>query len=687
MRRLAVFISALCVAFSLPAQTSAREEILDSLAYGSLNRMRFSNAVDNALYVMDIDDDRPTIEYAVFTYARQQMRERLQELSDTELRSLVGYVTSEPYRCLHSASLWNSFLCLLYDVVDSSVGKYPAIGLEINDSAYIDKADRLIGVMSLAEAVSSYVHNGRANIALAVQKRSAYLTAFDRMSRKADEIFKMTLLDYLSHEDLDYLLAFPQTDTGRKVSGIYGGIVGDFNYFLNEFLADPYHQSYALTPVRSGDPLHDRLVSLQPAMMSIADTSSREAILDFVVRVREVPLPYSSMKSETAKVEVEGGTYSGQVRNGRPHGKGTVFFTDGSREAGTYRDGLKNGFVAYYPADGGEIMQVWAQGRLVEPQSVGKLPDGSIPSVPLDKGMPYGYGACMKGNDTYIGQFVDGRLNGHGSVTGPDANPFYVETSVYGTFRNDMCEKGTRLQKGYTGTRKFQGRFYPDGCLDGEMTYYDSLGVLKNYRKGFIISDEKLDGPGIAIVYLDSLSSERRGTFVKGDLYGDAATVRTVLTDNGMTSSLRAEGLFWKNFPWTVKRTVETFTGIPVETGKARVLYSSGVRIVTRGTDSLSVVCEGAFEDNDLKAGRVSVSDGTWMEGEFSGGVQINGTARAVDKYSTIYEGEIMDGKYHGHGKCTYKDGTYFVGRFEKGSRRGGKHYSATGKLLKVLSD
>lgn len=75
------------------------------------------------------------------------------------------------------------------------------------------------------------------------------------------------------------------------------------------------------------------------------------------------------------------------------------------------------------------------------------------------------------------------------------------------------------------------------------------------------------------------------------------------------------------------------------------------------------------------------------MEGEFSGGVQINGTARAVDKYSTIYEGEIMDGKYHGHGKCTYKDGTYFVGRFEKGSRRGGKHYSATGKLLKVLSD
>lgn len=687
MRRLLVFVYALCIAFSLPAQTSAREDLLDSLAYGSLNRMRFSNAVDNALFVMTVDEDRPTMEYAVFTHARRQMRERLQELSDTELRSLVGYVTSGPYRCLHSASLWNSFLSMLYDVVDSSVGKYPAIGLEINDAAYVDKADRLIGVMGLSEAVSSYVHNGRANIALAVPKGSAYLTAFDRMSRKAEDVFKMTLLDYLSHEDLDYLLAFPQTDTGRKTAGLFGGIVGDFNHFLNEFLSDAYHQSYALTPVRFGDPLHTRLVSLQPAMMSIADSSCREDILDFVVRVREVPLPYSAMKHEPATMEVEGGTYSGQVRNGRPHGKGTVFYADGSREAGMYRDGLKNGFVVYYPVDGGDVMQVWAQGRLVEPQSVGKLPDGSVPAVPLVKGMPYGYGVCMKGNDTYVGQFVDGRLNGYGSVTGPDANPFFEETVVYGTFRNDRCEKGTRLQKRYSGTREFKGRFYHDECLDGEMSYYDSLGVLKSYRKGFIISDEKLEGPGVDMVYMDSLSTEKRGTFVKGDLYGDAVVVRTVLMDNGMTSSLKTEGLFWKNFPWQVRRAEETFTGIPVEPGKARVLYSSGVRVVTRGTDSLSVVCEGVFEDNDLKDGRVTVSDGTWMEGEFSGGVQLNGTARSVDKYSTVYEGEIKDGKYHGHGTCTYKDGTYFVGRFEKGSRRGGKHYSAAGKLLKVIPD
>lgn len=688
MRRLFMLLSALCATLALSAQTPERNVMHDSLAYGSLNRLRFSNAVDNVMYVMNGTDERTVYEYAVFTYAHKQMCDRFSALSDEELLSLVGYVTSEPFRCLNSTSLWSSFVNLLYDVVDSSVGNYPAVRLEVNDKEYADKAERLIEMMGLSDAVSSYVRNCRASMALSLSKGSGYLTAFDRMSRQADKVFVQTLIDYFDHEDLDYLLAYPETETGRKVSDLCGGKIRDFNMFLDVFLADIHHQGYAMTAFRRLDPLYDKIAATEHEVMSIADGAQREDVIDLAVRLREIPFPYKSPRSDTARLELAAGRYEGQVRDGMPHGKGIMTLADGSREVGTYKYGLKNGFVITSSAEKGQVTQVWASGKLVEPQSLGMLADGSVPSVPLVNGMPYGYGACIKGDDTYIGHFVDGRLNGLGSITGPDdLDPICEEKVVYGTFCNDRCEKGTRLQKYKSGRREFKGKFYHDDCLEGELSYYDSLGAVRRYRKGFITYNDMLDGPGIDIVRMDSLSTERRGTFVKGHLYGDAVNVRTILLENGMTSSLRVEGLFWMDSPWQIRRTVETFTGIPVEAGKARVLRSCGVRIVTRGTDSLSVTCEGTFGDDSLLEGRVSVSDGTWMEGEFSGGVQLNGTTRAVDKYSTIYEGEVKDGNYHGQGKCIYKDGTYFVGRFEKGSRRGGKHYSASGKLLKVLPD
>lgn len=688
MRRLFMLLSALCAALALSAQIPERGVLHDSLAYGSLNRLRFSNAVDNVMYVMNGTDERTVYEYAVFTYAHKQMCDRFSALSDEELLSLVGYVTSEPFRCLNSTSLWSAFVNLLFDVVDSSVGNYPAVRLEVNDKEYADKAERLIEMMGLSDAVSSYVRNCRTSMALTLSKGSGYLTAFDRMSRQADKVFVQTLIDYLDHEDLDYLLAYPETETGRKVADLCGGKVRDFNMFMDVFLADILHQGYAKTAFRRLDPLYDKMAAIKHEIMSIADGAQREDVIDLAVRLREIPFPYKSPRSETARLELAEGRYEGQVRDGMPHGKGIMTLADGTREIGTYKYGLKNGFVITSSAEKGQLTQVWASGKLVEPQSLGMLADGSVPSVPLVNGMPYGYGACMKGGDTYIGQFVDGRLNGIGSITGrDDLDPLCEEKVVCGTFCNDMCEKGTRLEKYKSGRREFKGKFYHDDCLEGELSYYDSLGAVRRYRKGFITCNDMLDGPGIDIVRMDSLSTERRGTFVNGHLYGDAVNVRTILLKNGMTSSLKVEGLFWMDSPWQIRRTVETFTGIPVEAGKARVLHSCGVRVVTRGTDSLSVICEGTFGDDSLLEGRVSVSDGTWMEGEFSGGVQLNGTTRAVDKYSTIYEGEVKDGKYHGQGKCIYKDGTYFVGRFEKGNRRGGKHYSASGKLLKVLPD
>ena len=126
------------------------------------------------------------------------------------------------------------------------------------------------------------------------------------------------------------------------------------------------------------------------------------------------------------------------------------------------------------------------------------------------------------------------------------------------------------------------------------------------------------------------------------------------------------------------------FENLPVEKGVARIVRAAGVKIMVRGVSSVEVTCKGIFDGQTLVEGKVTVSDGNWMEGRFEDGVQISGRARTLDKYGTIYTGDIKNGYPHGNGKCVYKNGTWFEGKFANGNRMGGTHYSADGRVIRV---
>ena len=98
----------------------------------------------------------------------------------------------------------------------------------------------------------------------------------------------------------------------------------------------------------------------------------------------------------------------------------------------------------------------------------------------------------------------------------------------------------------------------------------------------------------------------------------------------------------------------------------------------------LKVVCKGRFKGDNLIEGKVTMSDGNWLEGVFEDGVLIQGRGKTVDKYRVVYEGDIKNGYPHGSGKCYYSNGTWFEGKFAWGSRMDGTHYSATGEVIKV---
>ena len=105
---------------------------------------------------------------------------------------------------------------------------------------------------------------------------------------------------------------------------------------------------------------------------------------------------------------------------------------------------------------------------------------------------------------------------------------------------------------------------------------------------------------------------------------------------------------------------------------------------MVRGMSSVEVTCTGRFKGEIMTYGKVSVSDGTWLEGTFEDGVLIKGKGKTLDKYGTVYVGDIKNGFPHGQGKCTYTDGTWFKGNFASGNRMDGVHYAADGKVIKV---
>ena len=54
-----------------------------------------------------------------------------------------------------------------------------------------------------------------------------------------------------------------------------------------------------------------------------------------------------------------------------------------------------------------------------------------------------------------------------------------------------------------------------------------------------------------------------------------------------------------------------------------------------------------------------------------------------IQPNGSIYEGDWLNNKQHGHGKKTYKDGNVYEGDWKKGKRHGkGKLIDFTGKLI-----
>lgn len=239
--------------------------------------------------------------------------------------------------------------------------------------------------------------------------------------------------------------------------------------------------------------------------------------------------------------------------------------------------------------------------------------------------------------------------------------------TMQGSFDSNAFKKG-RIS--YSDGSWFEGVFGRSGLMEGRM--------YRKYSDGSSYIGECLDGKCHGdgeMHYCDGTSYV--GKFEYGSPAGASSKESTFVM-----RQVEEKAVFVSDD--VVSTRSYKFDNLPVEKGKVRLVKAAGVKIMVRNVSSLEVTCTGHFDEETFLDGKVTMSDGNWMEGTFEDGVLILGQGRNIDKYGTIYEGDIKNGYPHGNGKCTYADGTWFKGKFANGNRMGGTHYSADGKVIKV---
>lgn len=181
-----------------------------------------------------------------------------------------------------------------------------------------------------------------------------------------------------------------------------------------------------------------------------------------------------------------GDKYDGEVVNANPNGEGVMRYVDGSIYRGHFKDGRPNGQGRMDTPDGGWYKGSWkdgnrnGQGTLMvngirqtgifendQPKKVAILNLSNC----LKGDCRSGYGVERTGEGTYSGEFVDGEFHGQGTYK-------YSNGDVYkGSFLKG-CKYGAGVITSPSGKYVMSGIFEKDKWVEGTKQYSDGTPSL-----------------------------------------------------------------------------------------------------------------------------------------------------------------------------------------------------------------
>lgn len=795
MKRL-FFLLCACFLCTMVSNAQSREALEDSVIVGGISH----SMIEMVLGADQMKaDERLLVHWSYAELMKEVSREHIQSFSDNELRDILAYFKTEGYRFMSSDMFFSTYAENILKAFQSESGSGPRFSTAMKDAEYGAGLKPLfqITMNSFTPVVDGILGEDGKEISNA--RRSGLSAGHIDMLRESARkvmanmfnIYRVSLLDYLSKEDVKAVEDFVLSPLGQKYA--------DYAMKVN-----------AAADLASEEFVKDFLAKVESKKINTSQL--RTSVVSYVALSREFSSYFAELYRPYAKLQVGESVYEGQTRDMRPFGKGKLTDKKGVVYEGNFKNGLRHGLMKVSKSGKEPVMQFWIADKYRKEVPAGLDKTGALQAPYVEGGKKFGYGRISDADrkSSYQGTYIDGQLNGtckvyepgktlegefvdgelvegtilwtndktqtvsfKGKIAGDLGNGVrewnYKDGSKKevhtGMFRDGMLDgDGHRVvEKKYdvvesSGTFAY-GKLYGNGVQKREVTYSNNINESSVYEGGFYADSYHgtgrltLDltdipsGEGVmtrAGITLPDFSNSSalvimegrfdNGSFIEGKItYSDGSwyegrfaavglvqgTMRCTMEDGAVYQGACADGVphgtgelyradgsvfngeFEYGAPVQVKAPARPdprktnavrndeltyeFNEISAGYGKATLIKPAGVKIMVRtNVTKLKVVCKGRFKGDDLIEGKVTMSDGNWLEGVFEDGILIQGKGKTVDKYRVVYEGEIKNGFPHGSGKCYYNDGTWFEGKFAWGNRMGGTHYSATGEVIKV---
>ena len=610
MKRFILFTALMLLCFTaLDAQTP-RQSLIDSIAV-TLMRAPYSQYIYSEEKDNIEDRDAALVEYVTCRITSEFIEAALEGVDDVEVRKLKNLLDSRLYCVLKSEMFAKTFSDCLHYAYLKECGDNPGFSYELNDKKYAALARKLyqefLPCMENLGAMTSGNFDG-----YGFKKDNA----IKRVREALPDIFVKAMTYHLSYEDL------AAVDIGA---------------------------SDILILANHGKLWDDKEKISQKLMEFLKEPDILDKVNEYVMGQRG-SIRYLSRWAGVAK-EIIGKdyTYKGMTIDGKPHGMGSLTDKKGVVYRGDFRDGLRHGMISMVKPDKKPEFQLWYRGKQIkrkQPVILG--------------GKVFGSGQTRDPNtgSSADGFFIDGRINNLGHVRTPGVE-------MDGLFEDGELIKGRITWKSSQWKQKSLECEYrgEGGVRKGIMTYVSKDEKYKKVSEGFFIGD-KLDGPASVTINKNKAETKIEGVYVKGVLWGKGK-FNKVETFQGGTSEIQTyDGWFARGYAHGKGHAEFDFSELP---DRAYKVKRYGVKLELHGPGISKVVMEGRFEEGRLVEGKVDFSDGTFMEGTFAKGVLASG--RMVKNYSdgSRYDGECLDGKFHGNGTLTYPDGDVYEGLFENG--------------------
>ena len=331
------------------------------------------------------------------------------------------------------------------------------------------------------------------------------------------------------------------------------------------------------------------------------------------------------------KIETKDWTYVGEVKNGKPHGKGVrnwashVKFKSDSQYKGQFKAGKEHGFGKLKIDQKGEI-------------------------------------------DYYEGSFQEGKFHGKGIYYSEFKNKKKFESKHIGFWKNGRAIKGKILEYGDT----YHG--------DWKSTIDVDWSVPLKQGKGKIIYPE---GSKFVGEFYNDSPLRGAGTIH----FSDSKYVGEMRTKDG---SLDAHGEGIETFKDGAKLIGIWKDGTPIKAHKYTFSYKKEMKLEYKGG-----LKKGAFHGKGtVKTIRTTVpkyfyEKGTFLNNLLEGrGIKIYYDDKKFSRAIYIYKGEFKKGEYHGKGlEWRYPDKHFIEGLFKNNKFQGSKKNPLTKKVFKIILD